>query len=298
MPEQDLKDGRRVRLSSIDRAKDLLPLRRATELNECSLYWLPVNAWPPRLEDKLWLMAFFDRFSATIVKKLGLRSEVFLQAKVLYPDLLDTFTGLFTDQAPIIGLVRRPGAPVPKAPSPEQLNGILDGALKYDLDDYMPDLTYWFVKKQESRYRELFLGYAGLSILYLKPDPKTVAPPLPFSKKVREHPMFPKLDVDAFHEGTFAMLDGFQEKSKQVFGVGLESNVVYPGLRFILPNLQSADFFTHRAELPKWFEVFDIFMAESRQDQGILLASKTDIEDDLIDLILDMREGGLLYQER
>jgi hypothetical protein len=272
------------RLTPLDRSADLLPLRRATDLTEYFLYWLSFG-YPPKLAEKQWVMAFFDRFGATIMKKLGLRSEVFLQMKCLYPDLLDTYTTTCAEQATVGGLLRKPGAPIPAPPKPADIKALVDGTKPYDFDEYMPDLTYWFLKKQESKYRELFLGYGGLTIIYLEPDPKTAAPKLEI----------PKMDVDGIHEQAFAFLDGFREKSKEVFGTGLESHPIYRGLTFILPMLESNDFFTHRAELPAWFDVFDVYITESRADKGILLASKHDIEEQLVEMLQAMRSEGLEY---
>lgn len=299
MPEKPPSEKERdQRLTPIDRGPELLPWRRAKELTECFLYWAPVNSFPAPAAQKQWLSVFLDRFAESVVKKLGLRSEVFLQMKVLYPDLMDTFTLHCPDLMPLVGLLRRPGASLPKAPNQDEIQALVDGRKKYEFGDYMPDLTYWFVKKAEKRYRELFFGHGGMTIIYLKPDPNTVAPKLTISKKMREHPIFQKIDVEGMHEQTFAMTDSFQEKSKELFGKGLESHPTYKGLRFILPLLETADFFKEKEQRQKWFELFDFYFNESPKDKGVLLATKSEIEQELVDIIRRMREEGLRYPER
>jgi hypothetical protein len=299
MPGQEsTSEKKRTRVTPADRRAELLPWRRASELTTCFLYWAPASVFPVPLEQKQWLTKFLERFFAKIVKPLGLRSEVFLQMKTLYPDLIDDFTMHCTDLTPLAGLLRRPGAAMQKAPDEEAIRAILEGRKKYKFDDYMPDLAYWFVKKAEKMYREMFFGYGGMTIVYMKPDPNAVGPPLNIPKKVREHPMFPKIDVDALYEQSFAMMDSFQEKSKQLFGAELESQPVYKGLRFILPLLETADFFKHSEQIRKAFELFDFYFSESPADKGFLLATKNDVEEDLCQLIHQMREEGLSYPER
>ena len=284
------------RLTPINRAPGLLPWRRATELTDCFLYWLPVNSFPVPAQQKQWLLVFMERFGGSIVKKLGLRSEVFLQMKTLYPHLMDAFTLHCPEMMPLVGLIRRPGGALPKAPSAEEIQHIVDGTKKYDFNEYMPDLSYWFVKKQQQLQLQLFLGHGGMTILSLKPDPQTVPPKLMISKKMRQHPMFQAIDVDGLHEQTFAMTDGFQEKSKQLFGAGLESHPSYKGLRFILPLLETKDFFQQpKEEKAKWFDLFQIYFAESPPDKGVLLALQSDVEEDLIELLEQMRQQNLRY---
>jgi hypothetical protein len=287
------------RLTPVDRSRELLPWRRATQLTDCFLYWLPVQSFPAPAAQKQWLLVFLERFGEGIVKKLGLRSEVFLQMKTLYPHLMDPFTLYCQDAVPLVGLIRRPGAPIPKAPSPEELQDIIDGKKKYEFNEYMPDLAYWFVKKALQQQLQLFLGHGGMTIVSLPPDPQTVPPKLMISKKMRQHPVFQALDVDALHEQTFAMTDGFQDKSKKLFGAGLETHPTYKGLRFILPLLETKDFFQQpKQERAKWFELFQIYFAESPADKGMLLALQSDVEEDLIELLKQMRDEDLRYPER
>src|SRR5262245_16859855 len=84
------------------------PWRRAKELTRCFLYWIPVRSFPLAVDEKLWLMAFFDRWNDLCAKELGLQAETFLQIKVVQPNLSDTLVKSSFDLNPVFGLSRRP----------------------------------------------------------------------------------------------------------------------------------------------------------------------------------------------
>ncbi len=88
----------------------------------------------------------------------------------------------------------------------------------------------------------------------------------------------------------------FLKQSKEMFASDLEDDPQYPGLLYTLHLLSSEDFFaTSTDEIERWFQLFQIYWRESPEDKGIVLASKADIEGDLEDVLLDMRESGLEY---
>jgi hypothetical protein len=47
----------------------------------------------------------------------------------------------------------------------------------------------------------------------------------------------------------------------------------------------------------KWFGLFDLYVNESPDDKGLLLASKTDLDEDLIEMLKEMREEDFVYPE-
>lgn len=291
-------DDRITRLTSADRVRDLRPWKRAEELTKCQLYWMPVASVPVPQSQKQWLLIFLEGLSSVLKHQFGLRSELFLQFKILYPNLMEEFMRSGTQFSPVPGLGRRPGSDFPRLPSIDEVSKEVQSG-KIDVLKHLPDLSYWFVDKAEKEQRELFFGEGGMSILFLKPDPKTKAPEIPFSPTLRKQPLFGRIDVDRVHARTFALMDDFQERSKELLGTGLEDNPQFKGLRFILPLLTTRDFFSEPAEeVKKWFELFDVYVTESQADKGIILASKVDLEDHLIQLLKGMREKGLEYQER
>jgi hypothetical protein len=175
----------------------------------------------------------------------------------------------------------------------------MEGRKQFNFNEFAPDYCYWFVDKSEKKQRELFFGHGGMSFIFLNPDPKTKAPALPFSAAIRREPIFQKFDIDRIHARTFALLDGFQEKSKKLFGSGLEEDPQIKGLPYILPLLGTGDFFNQpEEEVKKWFELFDVYVNESPADKGVIFASGIDVVDDLIRMLKQMRKNGVEYPER
>jgi len=290
--------ARKARLTPVDRGPELAPWRRANELTRCCLYWMPVSGFPIPLAQRAWLLQFLERLASTVSDKFGLRREIFLQYKTV-TDLVDAFLRTTREFQPLMGLSRRPGAALPKLPSGAELKEMVKSGKEFNFNEVTPDYCYWFLKKSGKKQLETFWGYGGISMIFTEPDPATVPPPLPFTAKFREKStVFQKVDVDGVWESAFALNDGFQAKSKELFGAGLEQTPQYPGIPFILPLLQSSDFFSQpEQESGKWFQLFDLYLHETPEDAGILLASKTDLDETLIELLGKMREEGLVYPE-
>lgn len=294
------------RLIPIDRSKELLPWRRARDLTRCFLYWAPVSAFPIPTNQCSWLMEFLSRWTA-LMKEIGLRPETFLQYKTVYPDLMDPLLNNMMELIPVMGLGRKPGTPLPKLPSDqevEQSTKKMFDALKNekpfrppDAKQYMPDYTYWFVQKSDKKQRDLFFGHGGLSMAFLKPDANTAAPALPITPALRKKlPMLQEL------EKTFAqansLKDSFLAKSKEFFGGGLETEPQMKGMPFVLPLLDSADFFSQPAEvIENCFQLFAGYVRESPADKGVVLAVNLDLEDRLIELLQGMKAENLIYAE-
>jgi hypothetical protein len=200
---------------------------------------------------------------------------------------------------PIPGICRRPGAAMPKPITEDDIAELIKGK-KFEFNDWVADYTYWFVNKLAARQRELFFGHGGMVNMFLKPDKKTEPPIVPFSPAMRSaFPIFQKFDIDAQVAQTFALADEFQDKSKKLFGNGLENDPQFRGLRFILPLLNAQNFFNEvPGEREKWFQLFDVYINESPADNGILLASAKDLDEPIIDLVRQMREENLEYPLR
>ncbi|HEV2401148.1 MAG TPA: hypothetical protein VGS27_29715 [Candidatus Sulfotelmatobacter sp.] len=301
MPDEDGErlHARSGRLSPIERKQDLYPLYRAHDLDWCLLYWIPVSSFPIPSGQRQWLMTFLDRLTSTLVEKFGLRLETFLQYKVLYPKLMKAFVSSAVEFRPVPGLGRKPGAKLPAAITEQDIQDMLEGK-KYDFNDWVADYSYWFVTKATKKQRELFLGYGGMTTLFLKADSNATPPILPITKGMRKHfTVFQSLDVDAAIAHTFALKDAFQQKSKQLFGDGLSGEPQFQGLRFILPLLGTQDFFSQpTVEREKWFELFDVYVNESSVDKGIIIATRLDLEQHLIDLVKQLTDEGTRYPER
>lgn len=235
-----------------------------------------------------WLLLFIDRLAELLDKQFTFRVEMFWQTKAIQSLLGDATKRNAIQFPPMTGLFRAPDGQQRQA-QPDQAES-------------SKEYGFWFVDKGERKMRDLFFGYGGMTMLFMKPDPAAMAPKLPLSPKYREHPMFKPLfqqfDIDRLHSQAYALLDGFQERSKQLFGVGLENDAEYRGLRFVLPLLRATDFFEQSYDkVEKWFSLFDVYIGESPDDHGILLASKIDLKDKLFALLDKMTQDGLEYPD-
>ena len=289
------KTGRRI--ERIDRA-ELLPWRRAYQHTRCFLYWMPTASFPVPESQVQWLREFLQRLAKQLSDLAGLRVETFLQYKTAMDDL-EKFQKLAPKFSPLLGLSRKPGDTIPRLPTKDDMMPVVRGEKEFNLKDWIADYCYWFVyKKPSDQWRE-FLGRGGITLTFMKPDPKTTPPVLPFTESFRKkYRIFQMMDVDAILAGGFSLQEQFLPKSKELFGSGLEDNPQYPGFAFILPLL-STDHFLHQPEQEneKWFQLFEVYVNESPMDKGVLLAFKTDYEKLLIEVLTGMRQAGLIYQE-
>lgn len=293
----------------MDYRRELLPWRRADGLGRCFLYWLPVDSFPMPTRQREWLMVFLDRWVLLMKDQFGLRPELFLQYKTVHPHLMKPLLNTMMDFVPVMGLGRKPGTSLPEMPSVDEIQATtkkMFDALRQqhplplpDANKHLPDYAYWFVDKSEKRQRELFFGFGGVTVTFLKPDPKTVPRPLPISPNLRKRlPMLQVADIDQLMARAASLADGFLAKSKGLFSAGLENEPQTKGLPFILPLMDADDFFSQPQEVvQQCFDLFDVYFRESPADKGVLLAFATEIEPSLLTLLKEMREQGLIYPE-
>lgn len=307
---------KRRRLAPADELA-LQPWRRAAELTRCALYWIGVQTIPIPSGQRAWLLSFIARLTKYLQEKSGLRHELFVQVNALNPSLRDMFASRSIDWMPITGLSRAPNAPIPPPPSDADIKALQEGRKKFDANEFMPDYSYWLLDRSFHPQMEALFGAGATTILFMKPDAKADAPKLAVPKELfenplfagadpnsvfplpsfmRENPLLRQLNVENKINAAFKLQDEFLAKSKTIFGAGLEDSPHYRGFTFIIPDLQSKDFFQQPEEdVKKWFGVFDVYLHETTADQGILLAAWEDMDGPLIEIIQDMKEEGLQY---
>jgi hypothetical protein len=276
---------------------DFHPWIRADRLDDCFLFWLPVGGFPITHDEKKWVTEFLTRLALSLNQHHNLRCEIFMQYKCVGGDIANDFMKYRRKSFALMGLGRRPGATITALPTSEQLQDIVKNNKSFEIEQWVGDYSFWFIAKQPERQRELFLGLGGMTTIFLPPDPKTKAPPLPCTPALRAaHPAFQKFDVDATHEATYAMSDAFLDKSKALFGAGLENEVQYEGLAFILPLLDSGHFFAAVPEQrAQWFDLFNVYVNESKTDRGIVLAFRESYDTLLLEVLESMRADGLTF---
>ncbi|HEY2041005.1 MAG TPA: hypothetical protein VGG95_15140 [Edaphobacter sp.] len=241
---------------------------------------------------------FFDELHAVLAKDNKLRQESFLQMKLTAPmgPVKEMLHKHQTRLMPMMGLGRKPHAKLPPIPTEEDLEPIIKGKARFDFNEHVADYMFWFLERDERWKRELFLGYGGYTMIYLPPDPATTPPPIPDYPVIREMPAFKQFNTDSLWEATFRLGDSFREKSKKVFGKGLEDEASFEGLTFIIPYWKAKDCLNApQEEQEEWFTVFDVLIAESPEDRGILMISKEDLDAVLIDILEKMRSNGEIH---
>jgi hypothetical protein len=295
MPEQSQKAGR---LSTVVRPPQLKPWRKAPDV-PFHFYWMPVSAFPTTFERKRWMVGFFEQFGETLRTRFNLAAEVFLHHKSVVADQA-SFVGNARKFRPMIGLARRPGSSsLPVFPAMEELQRLAKSGEIIDMTKYVGDLCHWFTMKLEREQRAIYQGCGGLSLIYRKPDPKVKPPEIPIPPQFRARMDFLKtIDLDAMLKGAFALTDEFLAKSKALFGKGLEQEPLYEALLYIVPLWTANDLFALTApEIEAAFGLFDVYVRESPEDDGVLMASRTDFEKPMVQAIIALRQQGLLYPE-
>jgi hypothetical protein len=284
---------------------ELLPWRHARDCQHCFLYWMPVSQFPAPAMQRRWLLRFFEALAGALEKERRLNSETFVQLRTVTEDadVQREFLNHSMDLRPLLGYARSPHAEIPPATlSQEELDAFTRGERKPDLYEHMPAYCYWFVKRDGELHRRLFLGHGGMTLLFLPPDPKTRMPEelkwaIAKINRIRMlQPLREQMDIDKELKSTASLHGEFLSKSKAVFGVGMERDLHYRGLPYIIPLLSSRDFFESPAEIVEsWFGVFEMYVRESPTDAAIILASKASVHDLVISVVEALRAEGLTY---
>jgi hypothetical protein len=287
-----------TRPSRLSRAEEKIqPFLRSPQDAGCELYWIGVPAFPMPTAHRAWFTDFFTRFSALLEKEAEIRGEFFLQYKTII-DIEKRFRKLAFEILPWHGLTRKPGASIPAPPTKEELEAATHGGA-FDIRKHFPDSCFWLRAALPKLMNEFF-GLGGASMFYLKADPATKPPAIPHLETLKGS--FPEIQFGKLEEmfkATVSLKDKFLPESKKLFGEGLEEEPNFSGITFILPLLETRDFFSRPAEeKEKWFKLFDVFWRESPPDKGVYIASKIPLEDLLYEVLESMKEAGKSYPEK
>lgn len=295
------------RLTPLERSTKLLPWRHASQFENCFLYWAPLSRSPVPAIERRWQLAFLALFVDRLEQTRKIIADTFVDARMVMENqaLLKVFTNSATEFLPLIGFARVPGAKIPEAAIPaEDLEAFARRKRKAKPLDYLPSYCYWFRNRSGERQRELFFGYGGMTLLFMQPDPKTAPPPelaqlLPFLLRSKMlAPLREKFDIERIVMSPNPLAGDFRDRSKTVFGGGMEANPEFQGMPFIIPRLKASDYFQAPPEvLEAWFSVFHVYLRESPEDGGLLLASKEDLQEDLLSILDRMRSEGNNYPE-
>ncbi len=277
-------------------SKEYWPFVKAESYADCELLWIGVPAFPMPSAHRAWLIEFILRFTQAAQTGIAVRGEFFLEFKTVI-ELERTFRRLVIETAPWAGLSRRPNTVPPGAPDRKRLEDISKGA-PYDVKEFFPDSCFW-LRGDLAKLLGEFFGYGGGSMFYLPPDPAAAPPKIPYMDELKL--TFPQIDfakLNHITNVTSGLREKFLTESKNLFGAGLEQEPSWEGISFILPLLETSDFFTQpEAERKKWFQLFDLFWRESPADKGLYLASKKPLLELLRPVVNEMMEAGHFHPD-
>ena len=317
-------------------SKALLPWRWAESMRSCSLFWLPANLGSIPRGQREWLLEFFTRLSAHLSELSGLQAEHFMQMQVIDENeqLRKAFLNAVMKESPMLGRCWLPRGKQPIPASDQEVELLASKKKEFRPYDYAPQQAWWFLNRDDDALRERYLGYGGLTAFFLKPDTEeniAATPPpetqIVIPKFLRSHPglkilledfnpqkphqipgfvrnhpamkqVFSVFDVDKMHEKNKALMSPFRDQTKEIFGVGISRDLEYEGILFVVPKLASQDFFAQSdQQIRRWFEVFDVYINESPEDEGIIMAGKDNLAPLIASVVNEMRGKGYRYWE-
>jgi hypothetical protein len=250
--------------------------------------------------------------------------------------LKDIYLNSTLSDAPIAGRCRRlHQQKKAKPPTQEDIDAMAAGKKKYVPYDYVPENAYWFLSREDRELRERYMGYGGLTMLYRKPDEQSPKPspsipatmPFIIPKFIRNEPnikallegfdprnlgetpaflrnhpgmksVLSTLKADKLHEKSDSLQSRFGSRSKEIFGDGMPRDITFEALPFLLPQFTTQDFFTStEKEIHTWFDLFDVYVRESTEDDGVVLACKDNPSSAIAGIITKMRNEGFKYWE-
>ena len=271
---------------------EIYPFHRSRKVQTLSVYWIGGFPFPMPFRVRQWFFTFLNLLKAELAER-GLRQENFLRFRVVAREQTERFLQTSLDYEPLAGYAIPPDGKAVKPPTTEDIeNAIKNGGFK--LEDWVGDYTYWFLKKQDERQRHDFFGTGGMMLLWLKRDPDTKPPKIDVPAPAQAYLDEQGHDMGAVLDGLYALQDGFLAQSKEVFGHVLADDPSYPGIPFVLPLLQARHFMEASPEtLATWFQVFDGYLIESREDGGILLAfADANFDTTLYSILEKLRNEG------
>lgn len=253
------------------------------------------------------------------------------------PSIRQLFLNEMLKETPLIGLSRRPHQQEAASPSTEDIDAFAKKKRQFRPYEYMPANAYWFLDRNDTQLRQRYLGHGGMTILYrnkeqengadkaaaatpatmplmipkfLRNDPKLMqlledfelSNPGKLPTFLRNHPgmrqVFTSFEVNKMQEKNDLLLSPFREQSKNLFGKDMPRDLKFEALPFILPRLGSQDFFAHtETQVRQWFDLFNVYIAESPEDEGIIMACKDNLTELVTTIVDEMRATGYRYWE-
>lgn len=283
------------------RDNPLKPWIRAEGETRFGLYWAGVSTTPWREQEKRWFSRFLLLFIQAAADD-GLLPCFFLETRAIHQYCLKRFLRESLEYRVMTVLSRRPWEPLPEELPAEEAEALRRQEKPFALENYLYGLARWFRNFPAEKVIPSYCGLGGVTMLFVLPDPDTAPPPLDFPPGVKKSPHFREVfargnPVDDLkyllllrHKGLAAL--------KQAFGRGVEDSLMYRSVPVLIPRLRSQDFFSlDEPVLDALFGASPIYLAESPEEQGIVIASSKPIDDRLASLV-DTVNQQLAAEER
>src|SRR5579863_930653 len=250
--------------------------------------------------------------------------------------LHDRFYAGLLKERPLIGRSVFSLQELPKSATTDEIDLLRKGKVKYDYHVMSAARTCWFRGADTAALRSAYLGFGGMTILlvpgsqenqedvkqlqqmisglklpaFLRRDARMVAmvegldpqnplQPPPF---IRNHPAMANWNAVMGAQRTNPQKQlqrvMFGQKTKEVFGGSLTADPAYAGIPFLLPRFSSATIFQSTVkERASWFQLFDVYLRESPEDGGMLLAAKPELLPGIVQVVSSMRDDDYRYWE-
>ena len=299
--EDTLPTQSRRRLTEVKTLRHLQPFYRAVEIEDISLYWLPVETFPLKFRQRAWILNFLERLTEDL-KKDKQTVENFLQIKYTRTELNDRFVNTMLEYRPMTGLLLAPGQQLPATPTSLEVKRLTEshgpeGTL--NLDHLVPEYCAWFAGPQEKEQRRDFFGVGGMLLIWLDEGQEAPPPEFEIPRVITSHPAMKGVDFKEQMRRGARLRHPFLKRSGEIFAAHLPDGPARRYSPFVLPRFRSQHFTEVTPDVRRqWFELFSAYCIESEADRGILLAFRDgDFDERLIALLETMKQDGEEYPQ-
>ena len=221
-----------------------------------SVYLLPMRFRQSRPQPSL--LAFINHLIESAGAGRTLQSYTFFEQYCLYPNLVSVFTLQAASFMSMLGVGVRPEQGPPRFPTQRQIEGVDQERAQavteekkqgMTMQDFFPDMPagVYRIKQNQARARELLLGEGGWSLI-LSP--------------LEEQP--------------------FLERSKALLLEGVRDDALR-SIPLLVPLLGINSFMDETLDrLQRWFGVIELYLGECPQEGGLVIASRTSLDELLI----------------
>jgi hypothetical protein len=289
----------RSRLSEVKTLRHLQPFFRATQVNDVSLYWLPVTQYPIPFRQREWILELLERLSARLKQDKQI-AENFLQLKYSRTELNDEFVNTMLQYRPMTGLVLAPGQLLPAVPTSLEIKKLTEShgsSGELNLDHLAPDYCAWFAGTQQAEQRRSFFGIGGTITIWLDEGQEPSAPKFEIPRVLATHPAMKGVNFEEQMSRGMRLQHPFLKQSREAFAEHLPDSPAKRHSMFVLPRFASGHLVTAtEQQRKKWFELFSGYCIESEAERGVLLVLRhPDFDDELIKILEAMREEKKEY---